>query len=1037
MVMVGLALGVAAVLQQPGTSTGPSGDTTDYWQQRVRYEIVARLDERTGGGVVRARGRLTYVNNSPDTLREMYFHQYLNAFRPGSRWSATDEREGRVRFQNLRDPAYGYERFTAPVTVAMNGNAAPAAVSVDYPGSPDSTVARITLPHPLAPGDSVVLSLAWEARPSTVVRRQGRRGRAFDFAQWYPKVAVYDRGGWQPNALVPAGELYGEFGSYDVTLIVADDQVLGATGVPVSGDPGWERVRQWGVVRNMASAYGAVAPAAVAADSVGAGMKVVRFVARDVHHFAWSANPDFRYEGGVYVRPAPASRPHFPVWDTVAVHVLYRAGDDATWGNGVAVRRTQAALEWLNDLYGPYAYPQITNLHRLDTGGTEFPMLIADGTASQGLILHEAGHIYTYGALANNEWRAGWMDEGLTSYQTAWAQGLTVQDRAREAPAESAGVVGAGYGRHRVKPGGLDVKQIAQYRLDLLGRAEPLATEAHRFREFGIYDAMVYDRASAMYGQLRDVMGEPAFRRFLRGYYDRWALRHVDEAAMRAEAERAYGKPLGWFFEQWLHRTGLIDYALRSAEVRAEGAGWVTRARVVRKGEYRHPMPVGVRTESGWTIGRADPLADDQTVVIRTDRRPVDVRLDPLRVTEDWDRRNDVAALRLPGIALDRRVTRLSWDWPFVDMVDRDRGVVRVAPLVWSGTATGGVAALRVRSSVLGDRDRWEYGLGVAERVPGGGGASSRVQGWVRFENPSWPWALRPADGVRGAAYLVDGVALVDVARAWDRSSFVYASGLEGSVTLGALAVRKMSEPLAPGAFALTSGTTVETRVEGRLRTAGGWTASGVVGGGSRMGAGPSAAGDAFWWVRGETGRRVLGDYGATEFSLRGYASYVTDGTPAYRVPGLAAGDAIETFGQHWYRPDGAILKRKGMHYQPLGGAGLRGYDAGVLARRIVAVNMEAGRRVTTFGPEEESLGLWLVAFGDAGQSLRRGGRTLADAGVGVAVRGRLFDRSLAVRLDVPLWVGVPALAVGELDSAALARREVALRYALSFNELW
>src|SRR5438046_7646388 len=122
----------------PGSTTPPSGDTIGYWQQRIGYTMVATLDERAQK--VRAHATLRYVNNSPDTLREMYVHQYLNAFRPHSKWSRVDEHEGRDRFQHLAEPDYGYERFTAPVRV--NG----AAVSVDYPGSPDSTVAHFRLP---------------------------------------------------------------------------------------------------------------------------------------------------------------------------------------------------------------------------------------------------------------------------------------------------------------------------------------------------------------------------------------------------------------------------------------------------------------------------------------------------------------------------------------------------------------------------------------------------------------------------------------------------------------------------------------------------------------------------------------------------------------------------------------------------------------------------------------------------------------------------------------------------------------------------
>src|SRR5437867_7792115 len=103
-----------ALLQQgvyQGNTSPASGDTLGYWQQRVGYTIVATLDEAQSK--LHARGTLVYVNNSPDTLREMYFHQYLNAFRPGSKWSAADARENRVRFQELRDPDFGYERFTS------------------------------------------------------------------------------------------------------------------------------------------------------------------------------------------------------------------------------------------------------------------------------------------------------------------------------------------------------------------------------------------------------------------------------------------------------------------------------------------------------------------------------------------------------------------------------------------------------------------------------------------------------------------------------------------------------------------------------------------------------------------------------------------------------------------------------------------------------------------------------------------------------------------------------------------------------------
>ncbi len=189
-------------------------DTAGYWQQHVAYRITASLDEPSG--VLSGRERISYVNRSPVALHDFYVHQYLNAFRPGSRWAAADSAERRERFQHLKDPDYAFERITTAILMGE-------ALTPDYPYAPDSTVAHWTLPQPLAPGDSLTVEIAWQARPSTLPRRQGRRGRRFDFAQWYPKVVVYDRYGWEAHPLYPAGEFYGEFATYDVMLDLPED----------------------------------------------------------------------------------------------------------------------------------------------------------------------------------------------------------------------------------------------------------------------------------------------------------------------------------------------------------------------------------------------------------------------------------------------------------------------------------------------------------------------------------------------------------------------------------------------------------------------------------------------------------------------------------------------------------------------------------------------------------------------------------------------------------------------------------------------
>ena len=70
----------------------------------------------------------------------------------------------------------------------------------------------------------------------------------------------------------------------------------------------------------------------------------------------------------------------------------------------------------------------MTVLHRIEGGGTEFPMMQMNGSPSLGLNLHEGGHSYLMGILADNEWREGWMDEGFTSFQTSWYEELQARN---------------------------------------------------------------------------------------------------------------------------------------------------------------------------------------------------------------------------------------------------------------------------------------------------------------------------------------------------------------------------------------------------------------------------------------------------------------------------------------------------------------------------------------------------------------------------------------------------------------------------------
>jgi hypothetical protein len=856
---------------------------------------------------------------------------------------------------------------------------------------------------------------------------------------------VYDRGGWEPNALQPAGELYGEYGTYDVTMIVRDDQVLASTGVPVNGDPGWARVSKTGAPRLANAAYAKVPPAPEL--RVPEGYRAVRFLAKDVHHFAWSASPDYRYEGAIYVRRV--AKRHFPTWDTVSIHVLMKPGDDTTWGEGRAIERTIFALRWLESIWGPYAYPQFTNVHRLDPGGTEFPMMVMNGSASQGLILHEAGHVFTYGILGNNEWRSGWLDEGLTDYQTDWALKLTPQERIGRPPEPP--LLPEGYRVNAVTIRPSETGGLGLWENEVKGRSQPIGTPAYDFHEFGIYNLMIYDRAKLMYSQLRDVLGDSAFLAFTHSYYDRWALKHVDERAMRVAAEGEYLHDLTWFFNQWVHHTGLMDYSVGSVRVTTNGARYETAVRVHREGELRHPMPVGVHTASGWTIGRSLPQLDDDDVKILTTEKPDMVELDPYHTTWDWDWRNNIQS----GYLINVREPLFTFNWPYLDQTDRSHSIVGVAPTAWYSNPQGGVFGVRAKSSYLSLVDQYDAGLAFATRRPTNSTGNhpsfaTFANVWVRGNNIYPPGATGPLMGIGGGANYLDGLAKLDLYQQWDLSPFVFAPG----PSIQAKAYLTMAVPTSPlllpeqwdkaNVTELGGSGMYKTFVDADSDYA---FAKAQFGAGFASSTGPSA-GKSRGYLRATASLGAVRALAGINSQLRVRVfGGVANNAPQQRAIFASSQDPFETFTNDLFRPRGAILKQPNVNYLPLGGAGLRGFAVDVPLTGVVAGNGELVQRLATLGGSWGHAWIGLSAFADLGigtstlialtdsvdQASGKRSTGLGDAGGGLVLRARLYDRDVNLRFDVPVFVNKSNIAGGPLGR----KTALSLRWLISTGDLW
>lgn len=628
----------------------------DYWQQTVNYKMDITL--LPAQHAIVGEQSITYENHSPDTLHNIYLHLYPNAYKDKNSIYAIEAREFHkpVIISPEDNGSIEFESFK----IVMNGQNNSHAVTAF---KVNDTILEASLPAPLPPGQSMRLEISFYSKIRKQTSRSGYRGFQYDLAQWYPKVCVYDETGWQNRQFHYNGEFYGEFGKFEVTLNTPFEYIIAATGVVTDGDPGWELVRinpkwshaQWqkrrGEIRET-----------MQEESAKGKMRQVTFTAEKVHDFAWNACPDFWYEGGE--------------WDGIPIHVLYRSSVKYRWTKRV-VERSARALAWFSEKVGRYPYPQLTVVHGLLSGGMEYPMLNMNRTERESLILHEVGHIYFYGILANNEWKDSWLDEGFTTFYTRWY----MENRYGKWQYEREKLLGRLTWLQRKRPAH-NRREIRRKRIiDLqnAGYDAPMGLSAEQFREDYIYQTNAYGKSSLFYDMLKYVVGDSVFDEVCQTFFQRWKFKHTNEERFRQICEEISGEDLGWFFRQWLHETPQIDYELGKIKSQRLGEDWFTEVTILKNGTGEMPVEVELKTKNGTTLTkRWDGQANLGKLSFTSKTKPHKVLLDPKNIILDNNRFNN-----------GERKIEFMFEYPGLAYLPEDAYLVTWKPNAWGNKVDG------------------------------------------------------------------------------------------------------------------------------------------------------------------------------------------------------------------------------------------------------------------------------------------------------------------------------------------------------------
>lgn len=582
-----------------------------YWQQKADCKMDIDID--TKKFQYRGKQTLTYTNNSPDDLDEIYYHLYYNAFQPGS--------EMDLRLQTISDPDGRMVNVTKDIS-KPNYESKIAILKPDEIGfikvnnltqngiplhfKVEGTVLEVNLAKIIKSGETCVFEMEFEAQIPKMIRRGGRNsddGVSLSMTQWYPKIAVYDSEGWHTDPYIMR-EFYGEWGNYDVTLHLDKKYVVAGTGYlqnPQEVGCGYENPN-------------------LTLQIPPSDKKTWHFFAPNVHDFTWVGDPDYQHDT-------------LMTKDGITLHFLYK-NNGQNWKDlqPYAVK----TMEFYNNLLGKYPYQQYSVIQGGD-GGMEYGMctLISGGKRLNGLIsamIHEMGHAWFQFSLANNETKHPWMDEGFTTFVETLAK-QNIHFNLPDFPFQE--------------------EYEAYFYMVHSEQEEPLTTHSDRYFTNTSYGINAYYKGSVFLGQLSYLIGWENLMQTLKEYYRQWSGKHPTPTDFIRVAEKVSGLHLDWYLNEFIQTTHTVDLGVQIVSDYG--------VEISRIGEIPMPVDIEIIFEDDSKQNYYIPLnimrgeKPTEAIVLKdwgwaqtkyffkTDKKIKSVQLDTSKFMADIDRSNNLA----------------------------------------------------------------------------------------------------------------------------------------------------------------------------------------------------------------------------------------------------------------------------------------------------------------------------------------------------------------------------------------------------------
>lgn len=335
-------------------------DTATVYDMRLEYD---------GGRTATLNVDVLYCNTTGQTLDDIRFHLYPNAFSEGSPNPPYNETDKSEFF-------YNGESFGKIDVLSVKIDR----TSANFEFNDSKQI--LSVPCEIGIGAFVSVSFECMLTLPECISRFGVTPDSVNLTGFYPSLCVFENGAWREDAYTSVGDpFYSETASYYVTATFPDEYVFASSGTRTE-------------------------------TSAADGKTTVAVQAENVRDFAICLSRNFTSD---FAEFETGGR-------TVRVEYCFLDDDAPEQTLALAVQ----AVRTFSDTFGAYPYPALTVVQSpLNAGGMEYGAFVIvapsdDRSVYEQTVVHEIAHQWWFGVVGSDQINCAWLDEGLTEFCTAY-----------------------------------------------------------------------------------------------------------------------------------------------------------------------------------------------------------------------------------------------------------------------------------------------------------------------------------------------------------------------------------------------------------------------------------------------------------------------------------------------------------------------------------------------------------------------------------------------------------------------------------------